>query len=193
MSLRFSESTVELMQGDITAQATDAVVNAANCGLRGGGGVDGAIHRAGGPSIMDETRAKFPQGCPTGHAVITGAGNLSAKYVIHAVGPMYKAGNRNEAKLLAIAYRNCLEVAERNVCMSLSFPSLSTGVYGYPVDEAARTALGTVGDFLRAGSTLQLVRFVLFDSGTLDAFVQAGKELEEGECPEDILGIVGSV
>lgn len=164
---------VELVQGDITHERTDAIVNAANSHLAGGGGVDGAIHRAGGPSIMEETRVKYPTGCPTGSAVITGAGKMSVKFVIHAVGPVYRDGKHGEPELLASAYRRCLEVAATDGCRSISFPSLSTGAYGYPVEEAAPIALRTVEEFLKAHRGVELVRFVLFDKRTFDVFVSS--------------------
>jgi len=169
--------TLELVQGDIIAQEVDAIVNAANSRLAGGGGVDGAIHRRGGPAIMEETDRRYPEGCPTGTAVITGAGNLASQYVIHTVGPVWSGGQRGEAELLASAYRSCLELAVENDCRSVAFPSLSTGVYRYPIDQAARIALGTVKDFLIAQSAPELVRFVLFTEGIHGAFVVALEEI----------------
>ncbi len=166
MQVSINSSTLELCQGDITEQQVDAIVNAANSRLAGGGGVDGAIHRRGGPSIMAETRSRYPDGCPTGSAVVTGAGNLPAKYVIHAVGPVWRGGTRREAELLAAAYRRCLELAVENQCRSVAFPSISTGAYGYPVEQAAEVALGTVIEFLREQGRPELVRFVLFDTNT---------------------------
>ena len=179
MKLQIHSSLLELVQGDITQQATDAIVNAANSGLRGGGGVDGAIHRGGGPSIMQETRAKYPNGCATGDAVITGAGNLPAKHVVHAVGPVYRDGRHGEPELLAGAYRRSLEVAAAQGCRSVSFPSLSTGAYGYPIEEAAPIALRTVADFLKVESGIELVRFVLFDRKTYDEFARAAAALSK--------------
>ncbi len=132
---------LELVLGDITQQEVDAIVNAANSRLAGGGGVDGAIHRAGGPAIMDETRRRYPDGCPTGSAVITAAGNLRAKYVIHAVGPVWSGGQRGEEALLSSAFRTSLELAAAHGCRSIALPALSTGVYRYPLDAAARTAV----------------------------------------------------
>jgi O-acetyl-ADP-ribose deacetylase (regulator of RNase III) len=167
---------VELVLGDITNERTDAIVNAANSRLAGGGGVDGAIHRAGGPNIMQETRAKYPDGCPTGGAVITGAGKLPAQFVIHAVGPVYRDGKHGEPQLLASAYRSCLEAAVKAGCRSIAFPSLSTGAYGYPVEEAAPVAVQTVADSLKATTGLTLVRFVLFDQPSYDAFAAAVKD-----------------
>jgi O-acetyl-ADP-ribose deacetylase (regulator of RNase III) len=168
-------ATVELVQGDITRQDTDAVVNAANSGLRGGGGVDGAIHRAGGPAIMAECRRIG--GCPTGEAVITTGGELPAGHVIHAVGPIWRGGESGEADLLAGAYRSSLRVAVENGLRSVAFPSISTGAYGYPVEQAARVALQTVAGFLRERpGVLELVRFVLFTGDDLRVY---GEALEE--------------
>jgi len=181
MQLEVAGSTLELVQGDITQQQVDAIVNAANARLAGGGGVDGAIHRGGGPSIMRELKEKYPGGCPTGSAVVTGAGNLPAKFVIHAVGPIYRGGQRGEAEKLASAYRKSLELAVQYGCRSVAFPSISTGAYGYPVDEAARIALGTVIGFLNsAPQKPSLVRFVLFDRSTLQAYKKALQELAGG-------------
>lgn len=178
MQRRIDAHLLELVQGDITQQQVDAVVNAANTRLAGGGGVDGAIHRRGGPAIMQETRQRYPQGCPTGSAVISTAGNLPARYVIHAVGPRWRDGHSGEAELLASAYRTALQLAAQHECRSVAFPALSTGAYGYPLDEAARVALRTVIDFLRAeaGPPI-LVRFVLFDAGAYAAFAAALEEL----------------
>lgn len=161
---------LELVVGDITRQALDVIVNAANSMLAGGGGVDGAIHRAGGPTIMAETRERYPQGCPTGSAVLTGGGTLPARYVIHAVGPIWHGGQAGEAAHLAGAYRHCLHLAAQEGCRSVALPSLSTGAYRYPVASAARTALTTVVDYLQGQQQLTLVRFVLFDQGTYDVY-----------------------
>jgi len=139
--------------------------------------VDGAIHRRGGPEIMAETDAKYPDGCPTGSAVISGAGNLPAKYVIHAVGPVWNGGQRGEADLLRGAYRRCLELAVAHDCRSIAFPSPSTGAYRYPIDQAARIALGTAIESLREHGRPSLVRFVLFDAGSYGAFAAAMEEL----------------
>lgn len=179
MQISIGSCKLDLVQGDITQQSTDAIVNAANSRLAGGGGVDGAIHRGGGPSIMAETREKYPKGCPTGEAVITGAGQLPARHVIHTVGPIWSGGKKGEPDLLASAYRRSLEVAVENNCRSVAFPSLSTGAYGYPLDLAARTALRTVMAFLRDHKQPSLVRFVLFDQGTLDTFVRTLDGLQQ--------------
>ncbi len=180
MEMSIGTCQVDLVQGDITQQSTDVIVNAANSRLAGGGGVDGAIHRGGGPCIMVETREKYPQGCPTGEAVITGAGQLPARYVIHTVGPIWQGGQQGEPDLLASAYRRSLEVAVDNNCQSVAFPSLSTGAYGYPLDLAARTALHTVTAFLRERKQPALVRFVLFDQGTLETFARTLQGLQNG-------------
>jgi O-acetyl-ADP-ribose deacetylase (regulator of RNase III) len=177
MQVKINSQTVELHQGDITLQEVDAIVNAANSSLAGGGGVDGAIHRRGGPTIMAETQEKYPDGCPTGSAVVSGAGALPVRQVIHAVGPVWGGGHRGEAELLASAYRRCLELAVAHGCHSIAFPSLSTGAYRYPVDLAARIALRTVIDFLSEQGQPELVRFVLFDAGTYGAYAAALEEL----------------
>ena len=141
--------TVELVEGDITKQHVDAIVNAANSRLAGGGGVDGAIHRRGGPSIMEETDRLYPEGCPTGSAVISGAGKLPAKHVFTRWGRFGRGGRRGEADLLAGAHRRCLELAVEHDCRSIAFPAISTGVYGYPLDQAARVAIQTAVEFLQ--------------------------------------------
>ncbi len=168
---------LELHQGDITQEEVDAIVNAANRHLAGGGGVDGAIHRRGGPAIMAETTAKYPEGCPTGSAVISAAGNLKARHVIHAVGPVWRGGRQGEAELLSGAYRRSLELAVEHDCRSIALPALSTGAYSYPMDLAARVALRTAIDFLTRHGKPQRVRFVLFDAGAYGAFAAALEEL----------------
>lgn len=169
-SLVVNGQIIELVQGDITDQHVDAIVNAANGRLAGGAGVDGAIHRRGGPSIMAETRQQYPEGCPTGSAVISSAGNLPARYVIHAVGPIWHGGDSSEPELLANAHRRCLELALENDCHSIAFPAISTGVYGYPVDKAAAVALATCAEFLREYAKPNTIRFVLFSRETLETF-----------------------
>ena len=159
---------LRLVQGDITTIPVDAIVNAANRSLRGGGGVDGAIHRAGGPAILRECIQLG--GCDTGDAKITTGGRLKAKYVIHTVGPVYRGGRDGEADLLASAYRRSLEVAAENAVASLAFPSISTGAYGYPIDEAAEIALRTVRDTLPRLAGIRLVRFVLFSDADLAVY-----------------------
>lgn len=177
MKTTINGQTLELVQGDITLQDVDAIVNAANSQLAGGGGVDGAIHRRGGPSIMAETDRKYPDGCPTGSAVISGGGNLKARFVIHAVGPVWSGGSRGEEGLLAGAYRRSLELAIEHGCGSIALPALSTGAYRYPMDLAARVALATAIEFLKEHGRPELVRFVLFDAGAYGAFSAALEEL----------------
>jgi O-acetyl-ADP-ribose deacetylase (regulator of RNase III) len=172
MKIDVGGASLELVEGDITQQEVEAVVNAANSRLAGGGGVDGAIHRRGGPSIMQETDRLYPDGCPTGSAVITSAGDLPARYVIHAVGPVWHGGDQGEPALLASAYRRCLQLAVDHGCRSVAFPSLSTGAYGYPMSAAARVALETALDFLRGQDHLRLVRFVLFGQEAFRTFTE---------------------
>jgi O-acetyl-ADP-ribose deacetylase (regulator of RNase III) len=168
MDIKINNATLSLIQGDITLQETDAIVNAANTRLAGGAGVDGAIHAAGGPSIMVECRKIG--GCPTGQAVITAGGNLKARYVIHTVGPVYQGGGSGEAALLKSAYLESLKLASARGLKSLAFPAISTGVYAYPLQEATRIALTTVMDYFRQHSDLELVRFVLFSRKMYDVF-----------------------
>lgn len=179
MKLEVFHSTIQLIQGDITKQSIDAIVNAANSTLAGGGGVDGAIHAAAGPTIMEETSAKYPDGCPTGEAVITSGGNLSAKFIIHTVGPVWGGGVRGEAEQLRNAYTNSLKLAVEHHCKSVAFPAISTGVYGYPIDLAAKQSLRAVADFVREHEAPPLVEFVLFDNGSYGAFSNALEELAE--------------
>jgi len=157
---------IQLVKGDITKIEVDAIVNAANSRLVGGGGVDGAIHKAGGPSIMQECdiiRAKYG-GCPTGEAVITTGGNLPASYVIHTVGPVWKGGDKNESTLLENAYLNSIRIAEKNHLKSIAFPNISTGVYGYPLEEATDIAIATMYNYMVKYTTIEKVVFVCFDS-----------------------------
>ena len=170
MIITVNDCQIELIQGDITEQSVDAIVNAANSRLAGGGGVDGAIHRKGGPSIMAATRMNFPSGCSTGSAVPTSAGKLSAQFVFHAVGPIWDGGNRGEAELLAGAYDRCLSLAVKHHCHSIAFPALSSGAYGYPLKEAASIALNTTIRFLNNQNNPKKVRFVLFDLTTFGIF-----------------------
>ena len=180
METTINQTKLYIIQGDITKQVTDAIVNAANPSLMGGGGVDGAIHRAGGPAILEECKqivAKRGR-LPTGKAVITTGGNLKAQYVIHTVGPVWYGGSRNEAELLASAYHESLKVATENKLASISFPSISTGAYGYPVNEAARIAIRTVVSFLKEQATsIKEVVFVLFDTKTYESYLSALQEL----------------
>jgi O-acetyl-ADP-ribose deacetylase (regulator of RNase III) len=184
MQAMISNCRLDLVQGDITGERVDAIVNAANAGLLGGGGVDGAIHRAGGPDIMDETRRLFPDGCPTGSAVASGAGLLSAKFIFHAVGPVWRGGRAGEPELLAAAYRSCLDLAVARNCDSIAFPAISTGVYGYPIDLAARIAIETTRDFLVRKQRPGLVRFVLFSEGAYGAFARVVESLVSASASE---------
>jgi O-acetyl-ADP-ribose deacetylase (regulator of RNase III) len=166
-----SADRIRLVQGDITAQAADAIVNAANAALVPGGGVDGAIHRAGGPSIEEECRRLG--GCETGQAKATGAGRLAARYVIHAVGPVWRGGDAGEDELLRSCHRVSLALASELGCRTVAFPALSTGVYRFPLDRAARIAIGTTAEELAARPDLERVTFVLFDARALAAFEAA--------------------
>jgi O-acetyl-ADP-ribose deacetylase len=165
------QNRLELVRGDITEEETEAIGNAANSRLAGGGGVDGAIHRKGGSALRKELNERY-SGCPTGSAVITGGGHLKAKYVIHAVGPVY-SGRKKDSELLASAYQSSLELCTEHAIRSISFPSISTGVYGYPLREAAVVALRTIKHYLRNHEEIQLVRFVLFDDRTFAAYQEA--------------------
>ena len=177
MNVQIGESTLELVQGDITQQEVDAIVNAANSSLLGGGGVDGAIHRAAGSELLAECRTLG--GCQTGSAKITRGYRLKAKHVIHAVGPVYDDGNHNEPGLLASAYRTCLELASKNNCASLAFPAISTGVYGYPSQDAARIAFRTIVHYVRAHPEIKLVRFILYDARAFEIHKRVLNELLE--------------
>ena len=175
-----NQAKLAIIQGDITKQAADAIVNAANSGLMGGGGVDGAIHRAGGPAILEECKQIVAkQGrLPTGKAVITSGGNLPAKHVIHTVGPVWHGGSKGEAALLESAYRESMKLAAEQKLASIAFPSISTGVYGYPVTEAAKVAIKTVASFHAGQATsVKEVVFVLFDPTTYQAYASALEEL----------------
>jgi O-acetyl-ADP-ribose deacetylase (regulator of RNase III) len=182
-TLTVNNATVSIVQGDITRQATDAIVNAANSSLMGGGGVDGAIHRAGGPAILEEClKIVARQGqLPAGQAVLTTAGDMKAGHVIHTVGPIWRGGSQGEAEILASAYRESLKLASANHLSSVSFPSISTGVYGYPIGPAARIALSTVKDFLAEASSIKEVVFVLYDAHTFEAYALALRDIIEGK------------
>jgi O-acetyl-ADP-ribose deacetylase (regulator of RNase III) len=178
--LSINQARLSVIQGDITKQATDAIVNAANSSLMGGGGVDGAIHRAGGSTILKECKQIVSQQgrLPTGKAVITTGGNLKARFVIHTVGPIWHGGNQREPELLASAYRESLQVAAENNLSSISFPSISTGAYGYPIAEAAKIAVNAVVSFLKENaSSIKKVIFVLFDPTTFQSYASALNEM----------------
>lgn len=170
-SVKINGTTISLVKGDITLEETDAIVNAANSDLAGGGGVDGAIHSAGGPLIMEECRKIG--GCPTGSAVITTGGKLKARHVIHTVGPVYNDGAHGEPDLLRSAYLSSLELAFEKGLKSISFPSISTGAYGYPVEEASGIAIYTAIEFIRQNKGFDLVRFVLFSDNDLTTYSRA--------------------
>lgn len=180
METRIGNSVLALWEGDITKFAADAIVNAANSKLIGGGGVDGAIHRAGGPEIMRELdliRARTG-GCPTGSAVATGAGRLAAKFVFHAVGPVYHDGRRGEAELLASCYTTCLKLAEEHGAKRVAFPSISTGVYGYPMEAAAEVAIRTIAEFLRRPECkIERVTLVVFGAEAFEAYKKLFQKL----------------
>jgi O-acetyl-ADP-ribose deacetylase (regulator of RNase III) len=182
VSFSVNKSKLSIIRGDITLQSTDAIVNAANSGLMGGGGVDGAIHSAGGPAILEECKEIVArQGrLPAGQAVITTAGKMKSKFVIHTVGPIWQGGNHREPATLESAYRESLKLAAAKGLSSISFPSISTGVYGYPVSEAAPLALRTVIDFLKQDTTVEEVVFVLFDTRTYEAYTSSLSNITRG-------------
>ena len=171
MEIQIGQAAIQLKQGDITREAADAIVNAANSSLLGGGGVDGAIHRAGGPAILEECRRLG--GCEPGDAKITTGGKLTARYVIHTVGPIWRGGRSREPEILASAYRRSLEVAVAKGLRTVTFPSISTGAYGYPIEKAAQIALATVAGFLKSHSEIERVIFVLFSSADLKVYEAA--------------------
>lgn len=175
-----NHTRVEFVHGDITRQDTEAIVNAANSSLLGGGGVDGAIHRAGGPRILEECKKIRAQqgGCPTGEAVITTGGNLPARYVIHTVGPVWHGGDHNEAMLLRAAYLNSLGLAQSRGIQSIAFPSISTGAYGYPVEQAAAIAVFAVREFAGKHELPRLIRFVLFSERDLAVYRSAWEKAD---------------
>jgi O-acetyl-ADP-ribose deacetylase (regulator of RNase III) len=179
MEVKIGKAALELLQGDITVQDTEAIVNAANRSLLGGGGVDGAIHRAAGPELLAECRTLG--GCETGEVKITKGYRLKARHVIHTVGPIYAREGNKAPTLLASCYRKSLEIASANKLISIAFPSISTGAYGYPVEEAATIALQTVKDFLRSNEGVDLVRFVLFGEEAFQAYEKALKRLTRSE------------
>ena len=170
---------LEIILGDITKQNPDAIVNAANCALLGGGGVDGAIHRAAGPELLAECRTL--NGCETGKAKITKGYKLPAKYVIHTPGPVWKGGENGEAELLASCYRSCLQLALENGCKSVDFPSISTGVYHFPLEKAAPIAIGEIAKFLKEHEEIEKVRMCCFDDKTKKYYLEAWEDLSNAE------------
>ena len=172
----FLAGKVLVKVGDLTKENVDAIVNAANGTLLGGGGVDGAIHRAGGPEILKECkeirRVQYPDGLPTGRAVITTAGKMPAKHVIHTVGPVYGRGGKDKAELLAACYRNSLALAAENGLKTIAFPAISTGIYGYPLDEAAQVSSQAIQQFLSSNASLQEVRLVFFSPSDAETFLK---------------------
>jgi len=175
MEFTHKGKTIEILRGDITVVAADAIVNAANKGLRGGGGVDGAIHRAGGPAIMEECRRIGR--CPTGSAVMTTAGHLPATHVIHTVGPVWRGGRQAEPALLRTCYISSLKLAEEHELKSIAFPSISTGVYGYPIDRASLVAIGSVIDYLAETTSIEKVVFVLFGESDYRLYLSRMEDL----------------
>ena len=179
MNITIATTTLSLIQGDITRQDTDAIVNAANSSLLGGGGVDGAIHRAGGPKILDECKAIRAKqgGCPPGEAVITSGGSMKARFVIHTVGPVWHGGSYGEEAILANAYRNSLDIALQNGVKTIAFPSISTGAYGFPIEKASRIVLQTVTDWVNAHpGKMEEVRFVVFGGGDRGVYEETMRE-----------------
>jgi O-acetyl-ADP-ribose deacetylase (regulator of RNase III) len=181
MEFMFGKTKIRIVQGDITEQDMDAIVNAANSSLMGGGGVDGAIHRKGGPKILEECKkireTTWPDGLPTGKAVITTGGNLKARYVIHTVGPVWHGGKHGESELLAETYKNSLKLAVSKGLKSIAFPSISTGAYGYSIEKASKIALKTVKEFLEKEDQLDEVVLVLFSKPDLETYEKAAREL----------------
>ena len=181
MEFKVGNATLQIIMGDITDVEADAIVNAANSTLMGGGGVDGAIHRKGGPKILEECKrireTEWPDGLPTGKAVITSGGNLKAKHVIHTVGPVWFGGLHVEAELLKQAYRNTLKLAASKGLKTIAFPSISTGAYGYPIEEASRIALAAVKTFLEKEDRIETVIFVLHSERDLEVYLDAAKTL----------------
>jgi O-acetyl-ADP-ribose deacetylase (regulator of RNase III) len=165
--------TIEIVHGDITTQVVDAIANAANEALRGGGGVDGAIHAAAGPGLLEELRRRYPDGTPTGTAVATDAHRLPARWILHAVGPVWRGGSAGEPELLASAYRSCLRLADELGARSVAFPAISMGIYGYPADDGARVALRAMRE---TPTSVSLVRFVLRGGAIQEAFAAALEE-----------------
>ncbi|MEM3596875.1 MAG: O-acetyl-ADP-ribose deacetylase [Candidatus Bathyarchaeia archaeon] len=181
VSFKIGKTKICLVQGDITEMDTDAIVNAANPTLMGGGGVDGAIHCKGGPKILEECKriraSEWPNGLPTGRAVITSGGNLKAKYVIHTVGPIWRGGNQGEPELLAEAYRNSLMLAVSKGLKTIAFPSISTGAYGYPIEKACKVALATIKEFVEKENKFDEIIFVLFTRQDFEIYRKAAQEI----------------
>jgi len=181
MEFQVGKATLQLIKGDITDIEADAIVNAANSSLMGGGGVDGAIHRKGGPQILEECKriraTEWPDGLPTGKAVITSGGNLKAKYVIHTVGPVWLGGFHVEAELLKQAYKNSLKLAVAKGVKTIAFPSISTGAYGYPVEDASRIPVRTVKEFLEKEDKLERVVFVLFSENDFQVYFKTAESI----------------
>lgn len=171
--LEVAGSRIELVQGDITTERVDAIGNAANTALRGGGGVDGAIHRAAGPGLLEELTRRYPDGTPTGTAVATGGHRLPARWIIHAVGPIWRGGGHGEAELLNGTYRSSLKLADELGAGTVAFPAISMGIYGYPPEQGAAVALDAVRSHLASGTAVRLVRFVLFSDDTFEVFAAA--------------------
>jgi O-acetyl-ADP-ribose deacetylase len=176
-SLALGPHRLELVKGDITAERVDAIANAANEALRGGGGVDGAIHRAAGPGLLEELSRRYPDGTPSGTAVATDAYDLPARWVLHAVGPIWRGGTHGEPELLAAAYRSCLRLADELRARSVAFPAISMGIYGYPPHAGARVAINTVAEHLGGTTGVEVARFVLFSDETYERFAGALAEL----------------
>ena len=181
MEFQVGKAILQLIKGDITDVETDAIVNAANSSLMGGGGVDGAIHRKGGSKILEECKriraTEWPDGLPTGKAVITSGGNLKAKHVIHTVGPVWLGGFHVEAELLKQAYKNSLRLVAAKGLKTIAFPSISTGAYGYPIEDASRIAVRTVKEFLEKEDKLEKVVFVLFSEGDFEIYFETAKSI----------------
>jgi len=187
LKAKINHATLELIEGDITRQEVEAIVNAANSTLLGGGGVDGAIHRAGGPVILEECRKIG--GCPPGEAVITTGGNLKACYVIHTVGPVWRGGTAGEAGLLASAYKNSLRIAKEKGLKSIAFPSISTGAYGYPIADASQIALSVIIEHLKGDTSLAKVRFVLFGENAYRVYEKTLKSIVEEDSSISIINL----
>lgn len=184
MKYSIGNGTLELSFGDIALQKVDAIVNAANTRLSGGSGVDGAIHKQGGPKILEDTRRRYPMGCQTGRAVVSEPGNLSCKVVIHAVGPIWHKGTSHEAEMLEQTYLKSFECAHENDCESIAFPAISCGAYAYPVEDAAEIALKTAKHWLEKDQQPLQIRFVLYSESVLEAFQKTAERLLAGLSPQ---------